>query len=100
MMEHYENNLSQYLQKNRKRIQEFPAIGMEIFLQICYGLVELKVSHRDLKPSNILIKEEKGKIKVVLTDFGECNQGECLNDSKVGTSLYMAPEIKKVGHVD
>lgn len=35
-------------------------------------------------------------MKVVIADFAECNRGEYLNNSKVGTDFFMAPEIKAI----
>lgn len=50
-------------------------MAIDIVLQICYGLVNLNRMHRDLKPSNILIRLIDNKVDVVLSDFGDCNNG-------------------------
>ena len=80
-----------------------PHLGLSIFIQICHGIFSLRKLlhvHRDLKCSNILVREANdGQLKIVLVDFAECNQGEYLNNSKVGTNFFMAPEIKAIGSV-
>jgi len=51
------------------------------------------VLHRDLKPENLLITARN---RIVLADFGIANlnvNGNEKNIIKVGTPLYMAPEI-------
>ena len=48
--------------------------------------------HRDLKPSNLFY--HNGKIKI--GDFGFCKQlqnAEDMNQTMVGSPIYMAPEI-------
>lgn len=49
------------------------------------------VIHRDLKPENLLLSETDGEIKLI--DFGLSKKYvEDLN-TKVGTPLYIAPEV-------
>ena len=66
VMEFCEEDLSQYLRKNR--LEESKAI--EVIKQVAAGLrclVEQGVIHRDLKPANILVNS-RGEFK--LADFG------------------------------
>ena len=66
-------------------------MAIDIVLQICYGLVNMNRMHRDLKPSNILIRLIDNKVDVVLSDFGDCDNGQKFNNSSVGTQFYSAP---------
>ncbi|KAI9708617.1 MAG: putative serine/threonine-protein kinase iks1 [Bogoriella megaspora] len=51
--------------------------------------------HRDLKPSNCLLHEERGKVRVLVSDFGEV-QAVNMNRKSTGTTgtiSYCAPEV-------
>ncbi len=65
-------DLNQYLDKNRAQISE--GTLFEIASQVALALDFLhqsgKIGHLSLKPSNLLIQEEKGSVKVYLTDYG------------------------------
>jgi len=56
------------------------------------------VFHRDLKPSNVMLVEEGGQLRVVITDFGlarsqpAAQSVEELSRGLAGTLRYMAPE--------
>lgn len=55
------------------------------------------VIHRDLKPSNILLQEEEGRTRALLTDFGLARREEgevavTLDGDVLGTPAYMSPE--------
>ena len=60
---------------------------------------ENKIIHRDLKLENILIKYEdnNNKYKIKIADYGNSKRLDSLSkincNSKVGTLMYMAPEI-------
>ena len=59
---------------------------------------ENKIIHRDLKLENILIKyKENNKYIIKLADYGSSKRLDSLSknycNSKVGTLIYMAPEI-------
>ena len=75
----------------------------KIFIQLNEALkvmIKNEYTHRDLKPSNILIKyTDKNKINfdIKLTDFGFSTdeiKSTIETHSKVGTPVYMAPEIE------
>lgn len=66
-----------------------------------------KIAHRDLKPENILFSDESADSELKIIDFGlsnifmDPNDAKTLLDSsisfhtKVGTPLYLAPEVLK-----
>ena len=98
IMELCDCNLSQLLIKkkgfNDKEIYE-------IMKQLNNGLKimkENKIIHRDLKLENILIKyKDNNKYIIKISDYGSSKRLDSLSknycNSKVGTLIYMAPEI-------
>ncbi len=84
-----DGDLEKYIQKNSK-LQESEAIFY--LKQIMSGFVELhmkRVMHRDFKPANIYLNNGH----IVIGDFGLAKVGHSTTTSKMGTPLYMAPEI-------
>ena len=69
-----------------------------IIYDICLGLKEIhnnNLIHRDLKPDNLFISED---LRIKIGDFGISKQLNSVNEyakTKIGTMLYMAPEILK-----
>jgi serine/threonine protein kinase len=53
------------------------------------------ILHRDLKPGNILFDENR---RVRISDFGSSRFGGLELTERVGTPLYMAPEVKTSGY--
>ena len=70
---------------------------MQIMLQLVNALVylhdEKKVYHRDLKPDNILIKRQGSNFIAKLSDFGLSTREPTSNGNRIGTPMYLSPEI-------
>jgi serine/threonine protein kinase len=65
-------------------------------IQALQYMKERRIIHRDLKPANILLTSKQLKdTEVKLCDFGFSKhlENESLTTSRLGTPLYMAPEI-------
>lgn len=70
-----------------------------LFYQICCGIEYLhsqRITHRDLKPDNILLATTDRYTLVKVSDFGlsKCVNTNTILQSRVGTKLYLAPEIE------
>lgn len=94
-------------------IQERNAEGFRLFRQILQGLSHIhaaSIVHRDLKPENIFI-DSTGDVRI--GDFGLARLGNYQHalprdarysdqqgsfTTDVGTSVYIAPEVKASGH--
>lgn len=68
------------------------------FKDITAGLHHLHANgyiHRDLKPQNCLLHTERGKTKVLVSDFGEVQMVDMTRKSTgaTGTLSYCAPEV-------
>lgn len=90
-----DGDLKELLKKSGGHLSESEAL--EYFRQIVHGFKALyakNIIHRDIKPANILLHEGTSKI----TDFGfarviEGDMEKSGQFSKVGTPLYMSPQI-------
>ena len=58
------------------------------------------VIHQDIKPSNVLVKNEGGRLRVYLADFGmakdfsEHDASATVNNNVRGAPVYRAPEVR------
>lgn len=90
-----DGDLKELLKKSGGHLSESEAL--EYFRQIVNGFKALyakNIIHRDIKPANILLHEGTAKV----TDFGfarviEGDMEKSGQFSKVGTPLYMSPQI-------
>lgn len=71
------------------------AIIMKQLLSATYYLHSMNIVHRDLKPENIMLESnDEDEFLIKLIDFGTANYfTDKLLSQKVGTSLYIAPEV-------
>lgn len=93
-MEYADNDLSRYVSKSLQNVSETTiwAFTMQILQGLQY-LHKQNVIHRDIKPNNILLKDNQVKL-------GDLGVSKILGDltlakSRVGTPLYLAPELIK-----
>ena len=78
---------------------------VDVMLQSAYGVHHLHhlkpkaITHRDIKPSNILVAGSEERPVIKISDFGEANFIDRIEDQSLtlhsvrGTSKYMAPEL-------
>ncbi|PHH80623.1 hypothetical protein CDD80_626 [Ophiocordyceps camponoti-rufipedis] len=71
------------------------------FRDITLGVAYLHTNnyiHRDLKPSNCLLHSEGGKLRCLISDFGEVQPKDTVRKStgSTGTISYCAPEVLKM----
>ena len=92
-------DLFDYITKNpQEKLDDINTIDIlvQILNAINYLHNEVKVSHRDIKPENFLITmTEKNRPLIKLIDFGMAQyikKGQKMR-GKIGTTMYMAPEI-------
>jgi serine/threonine protein kinase len=86
-----------------------PSYAFKFFLQLCNGLRyahQSGVIHRDIKPANLLVDKE-GVLKIAdfglakLNGAGASNEWKTLDNRRMGTPHYMAPEqVEKPQAVD
>jgi len=71
-----------------------PKLLKYLFLQVCHGLhalhTEANLAHLDIKLENILVSND-GVLK--LCDFGMVQSIESNVAKRMGTEMYMAPEV-------
>lgn len=76
------------------------AILMRQVLSCVNYLHQKNIAHRDLKPENILLENNKDLSQIKVADFGTAIQWDSNNKQpftdKVGTLIYMAPEVFKL----
>lgn len=90
-------DLSTFL-RNREDKRVGEELTQDLIRQFAAGLRCLRylsVVHRDLKPQNLMLSVDRGRLKLLIADFGlarQINAGS-LAQSVVGSPRYMAPEI-------
>ncbi|KAL6801265.1 serine/threonine protein kinase [Trichoderma sp. SZMC 28013] len=87
---------------SRDSLHDKPRLSVEeiysLFKDITSGVAYLHGAnyiHRDLKPSNCLLHREAGKLRCLISDFGEVQPEHVVRKSTgtTGTISYCAPEV-------
>ncbi|KAH6609036.1 iks kinase [Trichoderma cornu-damae] len=90
---------------SRESLHEKPRLSVEeiypLFKDITSGVAYLHAAnyvHRDLKPSNCLLHREGGKLRCLISDFGEVQPEHVVRKSTgtTGTISYCAPEVLRM----
>ena len=96
-------DLYKYMLKAKRLSERNAASLIKQTLQAINYMHKQKILHRDLKPENILLEKQepevegKGELNIKLTDFGLATpfqEGVKIKE-KMGSPIYMAPEIVK-----
>lgn len=72
---------------------------MKKLFSACDYIHSKGIAHRDLKPENLLLSSNSEDAEIKIIDFGlskklrHCGIVESRRQSKVGTPLYVAPEV-------
>lgn len=95
------SSLEQYIRKHGPLSK---GLAVDILTQLCQGLAAAHhqgIIHRDFKSANVMLLEEKGRLRAVITDFGLAKQilqteeegiTKTAEGFVLGTPAYMAPE--------
>ena len=91
--------LDHIVKKRHLKEKETMVIMQKIFSAVNY-FHNKKIVHRDLKPENILFTDSSSSAEPKIIDFGLGNYKEGFSNNntfqtKVGTPLYVAPEVLK-----
>ncbi|KAM0245866.1 hypothetical protein ACHAQJ_010424 [Trichoderma viride] len=80
--------------KARLSVEEIYSLFKDITSGVAY-LHAANYIHRDLKPSNCLLHREGGKLRCLISDFGEVQPENVVRKSTgtTGTISYCAPEV-------
>ncbi|RFU72068.1 iks kinase [Trichoderma arundinaceum] len=90
---------------SRDSLHDKPRLSVEeiysLFKDITSGVAYLHAAnyiHRDLKPSNCLLHREGGKLRCLISDFGEVQPEHVVRKSTgtTGTISYCAPEVLRL----
>ena len=100
-LEYFDDDLSEYITNEGNNIKK----NKELFIQLIKSissalsyLKENKIIHRDIKPSNIfMVKKEndENKYDIKLGNFFTATYIDNNRFEKIGTELFMAPEIAR-----
>lgn len=91
-------NLYEFMCKRKGFFLANPTIFLKIILMILAGVEYMHskgVVHRDVKPENIILQFDKdgNVVGCVFVDFGFANDARNMQNTTVGTLLYMSPEV-------
>ena len=85
--------LKDFIDQNKRNGRNMPISMATYYMkQLAAGFAELirrNIMHRDVKPANILRHNDK----IIIADFGRSTLGVDVAESRVGSPVFMAPEI-------
>jgi serine/threonine protein kinase len=95
-MELYQGSVQDYVEAHptHRRRPDLLKLLFNHSLRALMFIAHKGVIHRDVKPANILYSgSELPNFRFVLSDSGLSKEQKLANSSKMGTRMYMAPEI-------